>query len=432
MIFAAITDIAGKLRGKAFPVTDLDYRLKRGVGWTPTNVQITCFDLIGQSPYGALGDILIIPDPSTEVRVDYEDGLPPEHFMLGHVRELDGSPWECCTRAILESALARLDAVAGLHPVVAFEHEFHIKGGARPLGDAYSFDGYRANARLLSALMAALRQAGLSPETAMKEYGADQYEVTIRPLPALQAADASTVVRELTRVTAMRLGEAASFSPIRSPNSVGNGVHVHMSLRDQHGRPATYDPRHTGQLSETAGAFVAGILKYLDSILAITAPSVISYHRLTPHRWSAAFNNLGLRDREAAVRICGITPRDEVPAEEQFNFEFRAADPAASAHLALTAIVHAGAQGIEEQLQVPEPTQEDLSQLEPEVLAARGLARLPQSLPEALERFAANSVVTGWFRGQFPEVYRMHKTAEIGYVETLEEEERFAAYEAVY
>lgn len=34
MIFAATSDLAGKLRGKAFPAADLERRLRRGVGWT--------------------------------------------------------------------------------------------------------------------------------------------------------------------------------------------------------------------------------------------------------------------------------------------------------------------------------------------------------------------------------------------------------------
>jgi glutamine synthetase len=54
LIFVGCSDIAGKMRGKSVPARDLDTRLKRGIGWTPTNVQITCFDTIADSPYGAL------------------------------------------------------------------------------------------------------------------------------------------------------------------------------------------------------------------------------------------------------------------------------------------------------------------------------------------------------------------------------------------
>ena len=49
LIFAATSDLSGKVRGKAFPADQLEKRLVRGVGWTPTNVLINCFDGIGES-----------------------------------------------------------------------------------------------------------------------------------------------------------------------------------------------------------------------------------------------------------------------------------------------------------------------------------------------------------------------------------------------
>ena len=95
LIFAATCDLAGKVRGKAFPAGDLKRRLSRGVGWTPTNVQINCFDGIAESPFGALGDLLLIPDADAEVRSDF--GSVVEHFMLGDIVTLEGEPWGLCT-----------------------------------------------------------------------------------------------------------------------------------------------------------------------------------------------------------------------------------------------------------------------------------------------------------------------------------------------
>ena len=174
------------------------------------------------------------------------------------------------------------------------------------------------------------------------------------------------------------------------------------------------------------------MLKYLDAILALTAPSVVSYLRLTPHRWSAAFNNLGFHDREASLRICPVTARDPASIARQFNIEYRAADAAACPHLALAALVHAGCQGIEEGLAAPNPTEEDLSLLSPEALATRGFSRLPESLEAALERFEANTTASGWFPKAFAGVYRAHKDSEIAYVAEMETAARCAAYEATY
>lgn len=431
MIVACCTDLAGKVRGKAFPATQFDKRMKRGIGWTPTNVQITCFDTIAESPFGALGDLVLIPDERARVRVDFGDGVPVEHFAIGDIHYTDGRPWEFCTRSILKGALERLEKVAGLTLFGAFEHEFQFKNRTTPVGDAYSLNGFRAERRLAETLVAAMREAGLEPDTFMKEFGSGQYEVTMGPSRGVAIADHSTILRELVRSVASASGKEITFTPIRDPAGVGNGVHVHLSfLRD--GKPATWDPKGKNELSKTAGQFVAGILKYLDAIVAITAPSVVSYLRLTPHRWSAAFNNLGFRDREASVRICPVSDMSDIAKAAQFNFEFRAADATASPHLQLAAIVHAGIQGIEEELPTPDATTEDLSLLDAAALAERGYVRLPTTLADALERFRANATVVSWFPARFADVYVKHKNGELAFLEGKATEDICNLYEHVY
>lgn len=432
MMVACCGDLSGKVRGKAFPLAQMEKRLKRGVGWTPTNVQITCFDAIAESPFGSLGDLVLIPDPATSVSIESEDGAPNENFVLGNIRYTDGRPWEFCTRSILEGALERLQRVAGVTLYGAFEHEFQIKHLVSDVGGAFTLGGFQRERHFCEAIIAGMRTAGVTPDTILKEFGAGQFEVTMGPQKGVTIADHSIITREIVGLVARELGYDPTFTPIRDPAGVGNGVHVHMSMLDASGNPVTYDPAGKHELSDVAGKFVAGILKYLDSIIAITAPSVVSYLRLTPHRWSAAFNNLGFRDREASVRICPVSDISDIARAAQFNFEFRAADGAANPHLALAAIVHAGVQGIEEGLAVPEATQEDLSLLGTDALAARGYVRLPQTLEAALQRFRGNKTVCGWFPEGFADVYVKHKEGEIAYLAGKTQAEICAAYEDAY
>jgi len=432
LIFVGTPDFAGKVRGKAFPTGDRNKREFRGVGWTPTNVQITCFDTIADSPFGSFGDLLLRPDISTEVKVDFEDGRLAEHFMLGDIIDLDGQAWNLCTRNCLREALARLKDLSGLQLKAAFEHEFQIKQAPGNTGEAYGFRYFSAERQLGDTLMAALEMAGLTPDTFMKEYGADQFEITIGPEKNLRAADAAVIVRELTRMTAARLDNRASFTPIRDPDGVGNGVHIHMSFLDDDGHPAAYDEASPTGLSAAAASFVAGILKYLPVLVAFTAPSVISYQRLTPHRWSAAFNNLGDKDREAAVRICPVISFETESRARQFNFEYRAADSAASPHLALAALVNAGVQGIRDKLPAPTATSEDLSLLSGQELEERGYQRLPQSLGEALEILEQSEAAKQWFGDEFVSVYLAHKRAEIDHVAEMTLEEQCQLYDGVY
>ena len=431
LIFAATCDLAGKIRGKAFPADQLEYRLQRGVGWTPTNVQINCFDGFADSPFGALGDLLLIPDRSAEVRVDFGEGRKT-HFVLCDIVSLDGAPWDFCTRSLLKSALDRLHRVAGVQLIAAFEHEFQLKRSPVIPNQGYARDAFEMHQDLCELLMGAIDAVGLKADSIMKEYGPNQYEVVIGPEEGVRAADAAVMVRELTRSVARACGEEATFTPIRDVTNVGNGVHIHMSFVNSDGDPVTYDEASPCGMSNLTGSFAAGVLEHLNAITALTAPSVISYERLTPHRWSVAYNNLGFRDREASLRICPVTSKDPASIARQFNIEYRAADAAACPHLALAAIVHAGVQGIEDGLTAPAPTEEDLSLLSSETLAERGFLRLPKTLDEGLDWMNASCAVKSWFPEPFLPTYRAHKVSEIAHVAEKDTEARCAAYEATY
>lgn len=429
LTMACTSDLAGLLRGKGFPTADLDARAQRGIGWTPTNVQITCFDTIAPSPFGSFGDVVLRPDPATRVAAPLPGGGVLS-FLLGDIFDLDGAPWDCCTRGLLKAALARLKAASGLEIRATFEHEFMLPdgGGSR----AFSLAGFAERLGFAEALLVALEGAGIAPDSVLREYGPNQMEVTLPPQPALRAADEAAILRELVRAVARGFGLKATFAPLIAPEIVGNGVHVHLSLWDAEGRPATHDPARVTGLSATAGAFVAGLLRHASALTALTAPSAVSFMRLTPHRWSAAYDNLAVQDREACVRVCPLTARDPEARARQFNVEFRAADACASPHFALAALVHAGAAGIEAGLPTPVPTAEDLSLLGPSALAARGLRRLPGSLEEALVAFEED----GPFRAAFPprlaDVYLAHKRRELSDVAALDEGARLAAYASIY
>jgi glutamine synthetase len=254
----------------------------------------------------------------------------------------------------------------------------------------------------------------------------------VAPAKGVAAADQALELRELARACALSQGEEITFTPLIGPNDVGNGVHVHFDFTDDAGNPATSDPDQPDEIGKTAGAFVAGILKYMPSIVALTAPSAVSYTRLTPHRWSAAFNNLGFRDREAGVRICPKADGADAAPGGRLHFEYRASDAAANPHILLATIINAGRQGIRDGLDTPRPTREDLTLLSAADLKARGFVRLPPSLKEALDKLEADKTVRTWFPDKFVDVYLAHKRGEIAALAGKTDEEMCAAYAAAY
>jgi glutamine synthetase len=419
LMFVATCDIAGHVRGKGFPAREFDVRRRRGVGWTHSNLMQTAFGPIWDTPFGTAGDLMIVPDRRAELRVDFGDGSALEQFFLGDIRNTDGTPWECCPREFLRRGAAALAAAGKLQLIAAFEHEFVYTGNEDRPGDAYSLGAFRRAGTFGETFIAALRAAGLEPDTFLAEYGARQFEVTVAPAPALNAADQAVFTRELARATAHRLGQRAVFSPMLAADGVGNGVHIHMSLRDAAERPVMYDPAGPFELSLPAQQFCAGVLHHLPAITAVTAPSPVSYLRLTPNRWAPTTVDILRQDRGAALRVCPVfLPVDEVDMARQFNVEFRVCDAAASPYLALGAVLFAGADGVRRGLSLPPP--------------GETAAALPRSLGEALKLMEASEAVRGWFGPVFLDAYLRHKRSELAHVEDFAVTELCHRYAEIY
>ena len=413
LIMVCTCEIAGRVRGKGFPARDLPSRMRTGVGWVPTNTMISAFSAIYGTPFGTGGDLILVPDPLTEVNVDFADGSAREHFFLGDIRELDGSPWACCPRAFARRALAALHDAAGVRLLSAFEHEFVYTGVEDQPGNPYSLDAFRRQGLFAEAFIAALRAAGCEPDSFMAEFGPRQFEFTTDPVIGLGSADRAVVAREMARATAYRLGHRAIFAPIMRPDSVGNGVHIHFSFLDDAGLPVLHDPAGAFGLSTLGRHFVAGILTHLPALCAVTAPSAISYIRLRPNRWAPTHANLLAQDRGAALRICPVLPGADVG--KQFNAEYRVADAAASPYLALGAMVWAGVDGIRRRLALP----------------TEGRA-LPASLGAALDALEATSQATDWFGPSYLNAYLMHKRGELAALDGMDEAAQCARYAETY
>jgi glutamine synthetase len=416
LIFVGTCDIAGLVRGKGFPAAELPARRKAGIGWTHSNLMQTCFGPILDTPFGTGGDLMIVPDPSAEVHVDFRDDTAPEHFFLGDIRNTDGTPWVCCVREFLRRAVIALKEAGGLHLLAAFEQEFVYMGVEDVPGHAYSLNAFRRQGVFGEMLTAAIRAASAKPDSFLAEYGPRQYEMTVAPAPALVAADRGVIAREMARGAAFRLGERAIFSPMPVADGAGNGVHIHFSLHEESGAPVTYDADSPYNLSPAATHFAAGLLHHMPAICAITAPSPVSYLRLTPNRWAPTAADIQMQDRGAALRVCPVfATQDETQRPAQFNLEYRVCDAAASPYMALGAMIFAGADGIARKLDLPESA-----------------PPLPRSLGEALDAMEASDRVKDWFGPVFLEAYLRHKRSEVAYVADLSPQDLCARYAEVY
>jgi glutamine synthetase len=414
IVFVGTSDLSAHFRGKSFPALDLPARLQRGVGMAPTNLFISALGPIQVTPFGTRGEVLLVPDADTRVFVPFEDSA--EHFFIGDCKTLQGAPWEYCPRHVLRRALDRLRSETGLSVLATFEQEFIYSGVAAHPWQPYALDAYRRQGVFGEALLAALREAGVTPDSFLSEFGPQQFEVTSAPVGGLRAADAAVITREMTQAVAHRFGQRVSFTPLATPDGVSNGTHIHWSFLDRDGQPTLYDERRPWQLSDRGAWFVAGVLHHLPALCAVTAPSPPSYYRMRPGRWSPVQANLGELDRGAALRISPVSAADTAGRARQFNIEFRVADATANPYLALAILLQAGLDGIRERREI-EP----------------GRARpLPTHLGAALTLLEDTEEAAEWLGADLLSAYLLFKRAELAGVDNLTEEEVCRRYAEVY
>ncbi|CAI8710742.1 glutamine synthetase [Pseudomonas sp. IT-P395] len=428
------TDLIAITRGRSFPTDELEHYQAAGCGWVPANSALTPQDIIASTnPWGAYGDLRLIPDLSSRVTVGNgpDADAPALDFIHGDIRETDGRPWGACPRTLLRDEIERYRDGLGLQVNAAFEHEFNLHAGfAEHL--AFSLEAQRQGAAFGGWLLSALRAGGVEPEMFLPEYGKHQYEITCRPTLGVAAADRAVNVREITREIARQMGLDLSFAPKTAADAVCNGVHLHVSLLDLGGLPMLYDAGTSNGLSSLGQHWAAGILHYLPALCAFTAPTPVSYERLQPHHWSASYACLGQQNREAALRICPTVTLGGKSVANQFNLEFRAMDATASPHLAMAALLIAGRLGIEQRLALNAITDEIPDSLNDEQRQARGIVALPASLTQALDCLRNSGAFTAWLPKPLLDTYYALKTEELALTEQLSPADLCEHYARLY
>lgn len=134
----------------------------------------------------------------------------------------------------------------------------------------------------------------------------------------------------------------ASFLPKVFPNTAGSGCHVHMSIWDKKDKNPTnlfinqLDPT---KISQTALYFIAGILKHIRAITAITTPSNNSFFRHNPGCLTG-MDCWGYENRDCAIRVAH---NHKKPCD---NVELKTFDHTANPYLGLACVLAAGLEGI--------------------------------------------------------------------------------------
>lgn len=404
---------------------------RAGVGWVPANHALTPIGTLAEpNPFGSTGDLRLLPDLRTRVRVDGVGGVDALELVLCDIAEIDGRPWECCPRAFLREAVEQLDAELGLRLLASFEHEFQLLAD-EPAALPFSLEAQRRAKGFPVRAMRALEQAGAQPERFMPEYASHQFEIPVAAAEGVAAADRAVVLREVLREVARREGRRATFTPLLDPAEAGNGVHIHLSLLDAGGQGVLYDPSRPGALSELGGRFAAGIVRHARALTALTAPSPVSAARLAPHHWGAGAVCLGWQNRETLLRIPPLV-RGAGEPRSQLRLEYRAADGAANPYLALGAVLRAGLEGVRDGLEPAPLLERDPAELDAAEAERYGVDGLPDSLADALAALADDRTARAWMTPLMHDAYLAVKRSEVDAAENLDQRELCARYAWIY
>ena len=404
-------DTSSIIRGKTTHVDRLKDRLESGIGLVKGMMAMNMLDQMQtDTGLGATGEVRLVPDPSTFVILPYGAG---QAMVLCDLVELNHSPWAMCPRTILKRQISKA-LEAGIKIQAAFEPEFTVgkleEDVFKPIDESlcFSTEGMNRGSDFIEKFVRALEQQNVPVEQYYPELGHGQHELSVSHAPALAAADRLIVYRETLRGVATDNGLIASLAPKPFAEQAGNGCHLHISAWDKEEKHNLFWSAEG--LTEIAKQFIAGILKHLPALVAITCPSVNSYRRLKPRSWSSAFTCWGYENREAAVRVPSVYWGQE---ENSTNIEIKCVDSSCNPYLALAAVIAAGLDGIKRNLKAPPPVDVDPSSFNTDEMAKRGVKRLPASLKEALRALLHDGVMMEALGDPYAAAYITVKTSEV-------------------
>ena len=424
------TDNAGLTRAKAVTRPSLPGALLRGVGLSMGQQALAMMvdSVVPESGLSAAGEVRLVPDPATHVTLPY---APGSAAMLSDMRTLDGEAWPHCPRDFLrrqvEAAAHSASAV-----MASFENEFYLFKDGEPLDSSPygGLDGFSLSHPFALDVLAALDAQGLTPEMYYPESGPGQQEISIAPAEGVAAADRQVLFKMTVNGVARQHGLQASFAAKPVSGGAGSGCHVHLSLWRE-GLNIFYDQRGELGLSLIARQAIAGVLRHLPGLCALTVPSVNSYRRLLPGWWAGGYACWGLDNREASLRVASGHLLSGAGGSST-NFELKTCDASANPYLALGGLLACVLDGLRRELDPGAPLDLPPGSLSDAERAERRIQRLPESLPEALSAFEKDEVLQLALGPDLSRSYSAVRRAEAAYFAAQDEDTEFRMHRFAY
>lgn len=381
------TDILGMNKNVEVPHTQFEKALDGQILFDGSSIE--GFVRIEES------DMILVPDLDTFAIFPWDDeGQGRVGRLICDIHNPDGSAFEGCPRSTLKRQVARAGEL-GYAMMAGVEAEFflfELDEEGFPTCKTHDSGGYFDIAPLdkgeacRRAICNTLDGLGFEVEASHHEVAEGQHEIDFRYSDALSIADNLATFRLVVRKVAHDWGLHATFMPKPVLGINGSGMHTHQSLFTPDGKNAFFDESAPWQLSETALAYIAGLLNHAKGLCALTNPLVNSYKRLVPGYEAPTHIAWSERNRSP---LCRVPARRGVGT----RVELRMPDPACNPYLALTGMLAAGIDGVKSGATPPDPVNKNLYTMSQRERARHKVESLPRNLYEAIQALEKDKVL---------------------------------------
>ncbi len=418
-IDAIYSDLSGVMRGKRYPVDQIDKIYSAGLNF-PGSVFLLAANGESMDPEGfgfsdGDPDEIARPVPGTLRPVAWAPR--PLGQVLLSFETLEGEPYRFDPRNLLRRVLDRFDEIA-LKPVVAFELEFYLIDRARtaqrepqppisPLTgerdhatQVYGMNELDAFDPFLDDVRRACDLQGIETGAISAEYAPGQFEINLlHSDDPIRAADDCALFKRTVKGCARKHGYQATFMAKPYMDQAGSGLHLHCSLLDAAGENAFAKgeegaPDDIGPLLRHA---LGGTLEGLPESMAILAPNPNSFRRFRPNLFVPLRCSWGHENRSVALRIPTGGPQSR-------RIEHRVAGADANPYLALASFLASLHYGIAREVDSG-PAFEGNAGETPD-------GEMPLRPRRALDRLRRGSVLKDYFGEEYLRTYAACKEAE--------------------
>ena len=380
------TDMLGTIKNVEIPLSQLDKALDNKMMFDGSSIE--GFVRIEES------DMYLYPDLDSFVVFPWTSEKGKVARFICDIYNPDGTPFEGCPRYNLKRNLKKMEDLGFDAFNIGTEPEFFLfklDANGNPSLELNDHGGYfdlaptdlGENCR--RDIVLELEEMGFEIEASHHEVAPGQHEIDFKYSEAVKHADDIQTFKLVVKTIARKHNLHATFMPKPLFGVNGSGMHVNMSLF-KNGENAFFDTKGNLQLSETAFHFIGGIMKHAIGFTAVTNPTVNSYKRLVPGYEAPSYVAWSAMNRSPLLRIPnsrGVSTRVEV----------RSVDPAANPYMALSVLLAAGLDGVQNKLTPPPAVDRNIYVMTQEERLENRIQNLPATLMDALELLKQNEVI---------------------------------------